>query len=87
MPLFTSTFLGLVHEKSAEAAAADEPPVSMEQAVGRINIDLHRLVAELTLPAHQQNSESLLEALVSIALTCTSCAEGVVLPNLREETE
>ena len=87
MSNYSSTFVALVHEKSSEAAAANEPIASIEYAVGRMQVDLHRLLRELTLPSSQQNSEDLLEALVAIAVGCTRCAEDLVLPNLREETD
>ena len=87
MSLFTNTFLGLVSEKAGEAAAADEPCTSMEEAVGRLAIELHRLRNELVLNAAQQNSENVLESLVALAVTCTRCAEDLVLPDLEEETE
>ncbi len=85
MSLFPSIFLGLVQEKFSEAIASPEPCVSMEQAVGRLEVELHRLVSELTKSVSQQNSENLLEALVAIALTCARCAEDIVLPNVEEE--
>lgn len=85
MSLFNNTFLALVQERSSEAA--NGPSVSIDQTIGRIEIDRHRLIAELTLPPHEQNSENLLEALVSLALTCTRCAEDIVLPDLEEESD
>jgi hypothetical protein len=87
MSLFTNTFLNLVAERSSEIAASSGPCVSLEQAIGRFEIDLHRVRGELALPVRDQNSENLLEALVSLAITCTRCAEDVVLPQLEEETD
>ena len=83
MKLLPTTFLALVAEKHAETIESFGAVSSIEEALGRMQIELHRLISELALPEPEQNSENLLESLVALALASTRAAEDIVLPELK----
>ncbi len=85
MTSYSPTFLQLTEEKYNEQADSLESNLCFSDAVGRLYIELHRLVAELTLDTSEQDSEKALEILVAIAVACTCAAEDLVLPQLRGE--
>ncbi len=83
---FPTTFLSLVAEKYDETVA--EPSSNCFcTAIGALQIDLHRLVTELSRGPAQQDSEILLELLVALAVTCAATAEDLVLPELKGEVD
>jgi hypothetical protein len=87
MTPYRPTFLQLVDEKFQEIGRSNNSVVCFCDLVGRISIDLHRLVHEVSLDFSEQDSENALEILVAIAVTAACAAEDLVLPELREKEE
>lgn len=87
MIAYPTTFLGLVSEKYNEVTESKACIGCYCTAVGSLQIDLHRLISEVSRGAAEEDTENLLEILVALAVTCTEIAEALVLPALKGDVE
>lgn len=87
MTPYSPSFFQLAAEKYQESAECPDDSSCFCGSVGRLHIDLHRLVAELALDPCEQDSENALEILVAIAVTCAACAETLIMPGMTDDEE
>ena len=87
MTPYPPSFFALAAEKYQESAECPDDHSCFCASVGRLSLDLHRLVTELARDPSEQDNEIALETLVAIAVTCASCAEMLIMPGLTDDEE